>query len=198
MKSACLWFMGLMILLSAGMVQAGTVYYWTDENGVRHFSNTGPPDDVQDVGTKAETRSTLPVEAEPPPVEAEPEQMTGNEPNPDSAGIQGNQSDSSPTFRERVEAAQQERIARQAEDERRRLQAEIEQVEQRSLSRTFTEGMRDARLNPLRQQLALLDANPAEYFRMKQEGAFVTGGRTSSNRDRQGGRTDAMRQNPEQ
>ncbi len=187
MKSACVWFMGLLFLLIAGMVQAGTVYYWTDENGVRHFSNTGPPDDVQEVGTKTETRSTAPVEAE-------PEQITDNEPDPGTPVTQEDQPGSSPTFRERAEAAQQERLARQSEDERRRLQAEIEQVEQRSLSRTFTEGMRDARLNPLRQQLALLDANPAEYFRMKQEGAFVTGGRTSSNRDRQGGRTGAMRQ----
>ena len=198
MKSARVWFMGLIFLLIAGMAQAGTVYYWTDENGVRHFSNTGPPDDAQDVGTKAETRSTAPVEAE-------PEQITNNEPDPgspgtivDQPGSSENQPGSSPTFRERAEAAQQERLARQSEDERRRLQAEIEQVEQRSLSRTFTEGMRDARLNPLRQQLALLDANPAEYFRMKQQGAFVTGGRTSSNRDRQGGRTGAMRQDLEQ
>ncbi|MDJ0668878.1 MAG: DUF4124 domain-containing protein [Desulfobacterales bacterium] len=191
MKSACVWFMGLLFFLIAGMVQAGTVYYWTDENGVRHFSNTGPPDDVQEVGTKAETRSTAPVEAE-------PEQITDNEPDPGTPVTQEDQPGSSPTFRERAEAAQQERLARQSEDERRRLQAEIEQVEQRSLSRTFTEGMRDARLNPLRQQLALLDANPAEYFRMKQEGAFVTGGRTSSNRDRQGGRTGAMRQDMQQ
>jgi hypothetical protein len=191
MKSACVWFMGLLFLLIAGMVQAGTVYYWTDENGVRHFSNTGPPDDAQDVGTQTETRSN-------PVFATEPDPITDNEPNQVSSDTQEVQESSSPTFRERAEAAQQERIARQAEDERRRLQAEIEQVEQRSLSRTFTEGMRDARLNPLRQQLALLNANPAEYFRMKQEGAFVTGGRTSSNRDRQGGRTGAMRQDQEQ
>lgn len=191
MKSACVWFIGLVVLFSAGMVQAGTVYYWTDENGVRHFSNTGPPDDALEVGTETETRSN-------PAVDAAPEPTTGNEQGQVPPDPQQDQESSSPTFRERAEAAQQERLAGQAEDERRRLQAEIEQVEQRSLSRTFTEGMRDARLDPLRRQLALLDSNPAEYFRMKQEGAFTSGGRTSSNRDRQGGRTGDMRQDMQQ
>ncbi len=189
MKSACVWFMGLLFFLIAGMVQAGTVYYWTDENGVRHFSNTGPPQDAQDVGTKAETVTAPDVAAE--PEEAPP---TANEQNQAPPDPQQNQEGSSPTVRDQFEAARQERLARQAEDERRRLQNEIREVEQRGLSRTFTEGMRSARLAPLREQLALLDADPDQYFRMKQEGAFIRGGRTSSNRDRRGGRTGAMRE----
>jgi hypothetical protein len=79
---------------------------------------------------------------------------------------------------------ERERIARQAEDERRRLESEIAQVEQRSLSRTFTEGMRSARLSPLKEQLALLDADPVQYFRMKREGAFAPGKEQSSNRQK--------------
>ncbi len=193
MKAALTWIMGLLVLLSASMVQAGTVYYWTDEKGVRHFSNTGPPQDAQDVGTQAETVSAPAAAAEPeeaPPAANEQDQAP---PTP-----QQNQEGATPTVRDQFEAARQKRLARQAEDERRRLQAEIRQVEQRSLSRTFTEGMRAARVAPLREQLALLDADPDQYFRMKQEGAFMRGGRTSSNRDRRGGRTGAMREQLQQ
>ena len=43
MKSVCALFAALAILLMTGMSHAETVYFWTDENGVRHFSNTGAP-----------------------------------------------------------------------------------------------------------------------------------------------------------
>jgi type IV secretory pathway VirB10-like protein len=188
MKNASLWLIGLTVFLIAGLVQAGTVYYWTDENGVRHFSNTGAPTDAAEVGTTTE-KVTAPApdveEQTEKAVEQEQDEIISNA--PDSGT-------STPTVRERAEQAERERIARQAEDERRRLEAEIGQVEQRSLSSTFTEGMRAARLDPLRQQLALLDADPAQYFRMKRDGAFAPGREQSSNRDRRGGRTGAMRE----
>ena len=193
MKMALTLLMGLLVLLLTGTVQAGTLYYWTDENGVRHFSNTGPPQDARDVGTKAETVTAPAVEADreqAPPNADEQDQTLPTPPQ--------NQGESTPTMRDQFEAARQERLTRQAEDERRRLQNEIREVEQRGLSRTFTEGMRAARLGPLREQLALLDADPDQYFRMKQDGAFMRGGRTSSNRDRRGGRAGAMREQMQQ
>ncbi len=193
MKNPSVWLAALAVLCYAAISSAETVYYWTDENGVRHFSNTGAPDDVEEVGSVAgstsPTESDVPADApegssEPPPTANEPDDTLAGTPDPDEAPL---------TARERAEQTQQDRMARRAENERRRLQDEIAQVEGRSLSRTFTEGMRDNLLAPLKEQLALLDADPARYFRMKQQGAFVTGGRTSSNRDRRGGRTGAMR-----
>ena len=194
MKSVYVVFAALTVLLMTGMTQAETVYYWTDENGVRHFSNTGAPADVDNVGSVAGKVSPPPepeeqAEATEGPIEQESEGQA-DEVLSDAPGTKS----STPTVREQAEQAQRERIARQAEEERRRLQDEISQVEQRSLSRTFTEGMRDARLEPLKEQLALLDSDPVQYFRMKQQGAFIQGGRTSSNRDRRGGRTGAMRE----
>ena len=121
------------------------------------------------------------------------EQAPGDEPGEVPANAPGTAS-SPPTLREQAEQAQRQRVARQAEDERNRLQAEIAQIEGRGLSTTFTEGMRAAQLTPLKEQLALLDSDPVQYFRMKNDGAFSRGGRTSSNRDRRGGRTGAMRE----
>ena len=185
MKLANLWFIGLAVFLITGLVQAGTVYQWTDENGVRHFSNTGAPDDAKGVNTTAEQVSPPNVDA-PTESAVDPKQEAplSNDPN---------QGTPTPTVRERAEQLQRERMTRQTEAERRRLEAEIVQVEQRSLSRTFTEGMRAARLEPLKQQLALLDADPAQYFHMKREGAFAPGKEQSSNRSRSNSRRSGER-----
>ncbi len=185
MKSAFMWLAALIVLFSTGMLNAQNVYEWTDENGVRHFSNTGAPADVDEVGTTAE-------KVAPPAVEEQEAQEAAGEENEVLSNAPPSGS-SSQTVRERAEEAQREQVAKRAEDERQRLQNEISQIEQRGLSRTFTEGMRANQLQPLREQLALLDADPVQYFRMKQSGAFNQAGRTSGNRDRRGGRTGAMR-----
>ena len=188
MKCAFMWLAALAVLLVTGMIHAETVYYWTDENGVRHFSNTGAPAEIDEVGTKAGQVSPPNPQEQVEQVEQEAagqqEEALSEAPTPAS---------SPPSVREQAEQAQRDRVSRRAEEERQRLQDEISQIEQRSLSRTFTEGMRATQLQPLKEQLALLDADPVQYFRMKQGGAFIQGGRTSSNRDRRGGRTGAMR-----
>lgn len=192
MKLANLWFMGLAVLLITGLVQAGTVYQWTDENGVRHFSNTSPPENATRVSITHETISPPAAEAAAEsPVDQEQDEIHSNQSdqlqdeNPSGPSAAGTPT---PTVRERAAQLERERMARQTEAERRRLETEIVQVEERSLSRTFTEGMRAARLEPLKQQLALLDADPAQYFNMKREGAFAPGKEQSSNRSRSNNR----------
>ena len=37
-----------------GLLYAGSVYYWTDDNGVRHYSNTGIPNDVEAADVRPE------------------------------------------------------------------------------------------------------------------------------------------------
>ena len=179
MKNPFVWLAALAVICFASISSAETVYYWTDENGVRHFSNTGAPPDVEDVGAIAgsssppETDASAEAPEAPPPANQEDENLGDT---PDSTESPSN-------VREQFENARREEVARKSEEERRRLQSEIAQIEERGLSRTFTEGMRAARLEPLKEQLALLEADPVQYFRMKQQGAFTQGGRTSSNCD---------------
>ncbi len=186
MKLANLWFAVLAVVLITGLVQAGTVYQWTDENGVRHFSNTGPPDNAARVSVTHETISPPTPEAPAEnTVDQEQDEILSDPSDPNQAASSpppAGTGTGTPTVRERAEQLEGERMARQTEDERRRLETEIVQIEQRSLSRTFTEGMRAARLDPLKQQLALLDTDPAQYFQMKREGAFAPGKEQSSNR----------------
>lgn len=172
MKSAILWLMGLSILVTAGTVYAGTVYQWTDENGVRHFSNTAPPDNVEEVEKTAEKRST-PEAEEQAEQEAlrEQEEIISNAPDPGTS--------STPTLHERDEQRRQERFTKQVDEERKYLENEIARLDKRGMSPSFTQGMKEDTLKPLREQLSLLNADPAAYFRKKEQGGFVRGGRSS-------------------
>lgn len=165
MKRVFLWFAGLAILIAAGMVHAGTVYEWTDENGVRHFSNTGAPPDVGSVETTDEKRV-------PPEAEEEAEQETQQAEEEILSNAPSTNTNAPPTVREQAEQLEQERLDRRVAEERRRLEANIKQIEGRAIGSGFTEGMRTAQLSPLKEQLDLLNSNPEQYFRMKNQGAF--------------------------
>ena len=130
--------------------RTGMIYYWTDENGVRHFTNKGRPEGVDNVGKRQEAVSpeapnNLAIE-EPPA-----EEVTED---------QGRQQ------------AREERMARRIEAERQRLQAEIGKIDNLAIGVSFTQGMKDNRMRPFKEQLALLNEDPQRYFRMKRDGAF--------------------------
>ena len=65
-----------------------------------------------------------------------------------------------------------ERMAARIENERQELLSEIKQIEDLAIGVSFTPGMKAARIAPLKERLALLDADPERYFRMKRQGAF--------------------------
>ena len=54
MKRKWLWCAASLCLIWAGTVYAESVYFWTDEDGVRHYSNTGIPRDVQEAEERPE------------------------------------------------------------------------------------------------------------------------------------------------
>jgi hypothetical protein len=148
-----------------GLLYAGSVYFWTDENGVRHYSNTGIPNDVEAADVRpeevpapqaSESSDISDVDREPPdtpPSEGDTEQT-----DPDAEGEKG----------------MNDRLAARAEKEKQRLESEIKKIKGLSIGKSFTQGMKDARIRPLEEQLALLQADPERYFRMKRQGAFTS------------------------
>jgi hypothetical protein len=149
----------------SGLLYAGSVYYWTDENGVRHYSNTGIPNDVEAADVRpeefpapqaSESSDISDTDREPadtPPAEGDAEQT-----DPDAEG----------------EKRMNDRLAARAEKEQQRLESEIKKIKGLSVGKSFTQGMKDARIRPLQEQLALLQADPERYFRMKRQGAFTS------------------------
>lgn len=160
------------VMVVATPVLADSVYSWTDEDGVRHYSNTGIPPGVQQAEERPEENSSPPA--------IEPGQPSGEEgrgentPGPESVD----------TPEEEAAAAGSEkkmdaRLAARVERERQRLGAEIKRIQGLSIGKSFTPGMKDAMIKPLQEQLALLEADPERYFRMKREGAFNNGANTN-------------------
>ena len=148
-----------------GQLYAGSVYYWTDENGVRHYSNTGIPDGV-------EAADVRPEEA-PSPQAPETSDIsdTDNEP-PDTPPSEDDAEQADPDGE--GETRMDDRLAARAEKEEQRLESEIKKIKDLSIGKSFTQGMKDARIRPLQEQLALLQADPQRYFRMKRQGAFTS------------------------
>jgi len=147
----------------SGLLYAGSVYYWTDENGVRHYSNTGIPNDVEAADVRPEefpapqaSESSDISDTDSGPSEATPSEGDTEQTDPDAEG----------------EKRMNDRLAARAEKEKQRLESEIKKIKGLSIGKSFTQGMKDARIRPLQEQLALLQADPERYFRMKRQGAF--------------------------
>jgi hypothetical protein len=154
-----------------GLLYAGSVYYWTDDNGVRHYSNTGIPNDV-------EAADVRPEEV-PAPQASESSDIpdTDREP-PDTLPSEGDTEQTDPDAE--GEKRMNDRLAARAEKEKQRLESEIKKIKGLSIGKSFTQGMKDARIRPLQEQLALLQAEPERYFRMKRQGAFQSSSPSSS------------------
>jgi Domain of unknown function (DUF4124) len=144
----------------AGLLYAGSVYSWTDENGVRHYSNTGLPNDV-------EAADVRPEEA-PSPQASAPNDISNTDKEPPEANPSEGDADQDAEGEKRMG----DRLAAKAEKEQQRLESEIKKIKSLSIGKSFTQGMKDARIRPLQEQLALLQADPERYFRMKKQGAF--------------------------
>ena len=130
--------------------RTGIIYYWTDDNGVRHFTNKGRPEGVDNVGQRKEAVS------------------------PDPTGdlvIEKSQTKENAEDQNRQQV-REARMERQVEAERQRLQDEIDKIDNLAIGVSFTQGMKDNRMRPFKEQLALLNEDPEKYFQMKRNGAF--------------------------
>ena len=158
----------VLVMMVAGPLFADSVYFWTDENGVRHYSNTGIPSGVQGADERPEEFSPSPS---PEPNDASGNDSTG-EPSPDTwSGDTPEEKEAAADNTKKMD----KRMAARVEQERARLGAEIKRIQNLSIGKSFTPGMKDAMAKPLEEQLALLNADPERYFRMKREGAFDNG-----------------------
>jgi len=154
------WSFLLILLAVAPVLHAGSVYTWTDDNGVRHYSNINVPDNAELVVTSQD--DATPSDANVSELPSEEEQTAAE----DQVEAPPEQSADSATAEEQTD--EDPRIA----EERALLEAEIQRVEGRAISRTYSPGMKRNRLKPLYARLSLLNENPEKYFQMKDQGSF--------------------------
>lgn len=163
-----------MFFLLGNTVVADTIFTWTDADGVKRFSNSQPPEDVENVQTIRE-------------IQADPDGADRNRQEFERMAEQaGREADRH--FEEQAEkkarAAEAERqqqldaLDRKIEVERARLQQEIAAIDGRGLGPNFTTGMKDNLIGQIQEKIDRLENNPDNYFRKQPlpEGDQPSGG----------------------
>ncbi len=142
----------LVLIMTVAPAFAGTIYIWTDKDGVKRFSDR-PPEGVQDYETVAGSKSKS-SEGE---GRREGLEKMLREEEAQQAEDQAKEKEA-----EAIRKAEEERKARDQKtaatrEERERLEQKIEALRKRALSPTFTEGMRQYQIDEIQKQIDSLD-----------------------------------------
>lgn len=153
MRSISLIALVASLLLVGNAASAGTIYTWTDADGVKHYSNEQPPEDNENVQTIEEVQY-------------------------DQAGAERNRQEYNRMVKEASEKAdrhfnEQAREKARKEEERRqqqieakgqriaeqraRLEKEIQTIRNRALGPNFTKGMQDNLVRQLQEKIDQLE-----------------------------------------
>lgn len=136
-----------------------TIYKWTDEQGVLRFSSNPPPGNVQKY-EKIESKASSTEPASPENrrrtdydrmVEhsARDAQQMGQQRKAEAAAREAE-------ARRREQARRKEKVA----SERKRLEQQIKAIENRAISPTYSQGMRKAQIDKLKEQIERLEQDP--------------------------------------
>jgi len=139
-------------LFVATPVLAETIYIWTDENGVKRFSNVQPEgvenyETARSIGSEEDTDDDTRPGLKKMVNDVEKENRAAD------------QSKAAEQAREEREDAAQKQAEQDAknEAERARLQKKIDEINNRALSPTFTQGMRDNQIEEIQKQIDALE-----------------------------------------
>ncbi len=139
------------LLMTAGISLAGTIYIWTDENGVKKFSDQPPPEGVEAYET-VEGEISKPDQGRRPGFERMVRDVERR-----------NQEQNAKAKTEAKSRAEEQKRKQKAEKnapllaERARLKKQIADLQNRGLSSTFTKGMRDNQIKERREQIEALN-----------------------------------------
>jgi hypothetical protein len=136
----------LLVLLLTLPAFGDTIYIWTDKNGVKRFSDQPPAggEEFETVqGEKAETEKDNREGLQQMFQQVEQENREAEQRRAEREAERKAEAE------RRAEAAKQARI----QAERDRLQEQIDALNKRALSPTFTQGMRDNQIKALQEQI---------------------------------------------
>jgi len=139
----------LIVLLLTTPAFGDTIYIWTDKDGVKRFSDQ-PPTDV-------EAFETIQGEA----AGAEDQNREGLQQMFDQVAQENREAEQRRAEKEAERKAKAERRAEEKREakikvQRDRLQQQIDELNKRALSPTFTQGMRDNLINEVQKQIDAL------------------------------------------
>ncbi|KJS32891.1 MAG: hypothetical protein VR64_05015 [Desulfatitalea sp. BRH_c12] len=165
-----LWIKGVLVsalflFLAAASVHAEDIYKWTDTKGVQKFSNKPPPEGTDYEIIKGvspnQAQDVSPDQAQDKGYRESYERMM------EGVERQNRQSDAE-SRQKALERAQEEQHKAETERvtriqaERRRLQQQIDEINQRGLGPYYTEGMRRAQIKEIQEKIDALEAQGSE------------------------------------
>jgi len=163
MKYLPLLVLSVFVLLFITDLNADNIYSWTDENGVRQYSNTAPDKDRKDVEIIKEIPHTQDDEKKSGQATNELDRVLDElEVENRAAEIEREEKD------KKIEAeknkAAQDKLNNKIQTEKERLQNEIRRIEQLASGGTFSLAMKKSKIKEYQEKLDLLERSPEEYF----------------------------------
>lgn len=162
MKAIMALCFSILVFLGTTRLQA-QIYSWTDENGVRRYSNTEPDQTAADVEIQQEVQADSGSEKPTSPDE-------------------GNSIASPPGWNEVFDEQERQKNARQqnyeleqqqaadaelkikVQTEKERLQGEIERIQQLAVGPSLPLSLKNARIKQFQDKLDALEKSPDDYF----------------------------------
>lgn len=161
----CLLILGLcgIVLLFIPDLHADRIYSWTDENGVKRYSNTEPSDNAKDVEIIKEIPHTQDDDKKSEQGESELEQLIDEHEAESSAETIEREEKNKKIEAEKKKVAQ-DKLNKKIRTEKERLQNEIKRIEQLAVGRSFSLAMKKSKLKEYKEKIDLLERSPEEYF----------------------------------
>jgi hypothetical protein len=167
MKATTLLAMAIGLFWAATAV-SGTIYTWTDSDGVQRFSNS-PPAGVEDYQRIDDSQPVRPAGGD-----ADNKRRTSYDTMVERALQETRRKKQERKAQEAARIAKEKRLAqerRQAENkvERARLLKQIEAIKNRAVSPTYPMGMKQGQIDKIQKEIDALDKAPDDAASPKQE-----------------------------
>lgn len=144
---------------------AQRIYKWTDSNGTLHFSNEQPPEGARNLEIIESTSSPDTTETDP----SESENRRAYERMVEKAKAEARELEKERKAGEAAAEAEKQRRAEETRNarvasERAKLQKEIDDIQARGLSQTFSQGMKNNLIRKVQERIDRLESDPDAYF----------------------------------
>lgn len=150
------WVLSFMLI---GTALAGTIYTWTDTDGVKRYSNAQPPEDAENVTTIDEVQSSQDQNDQ---IRQEYDQMV-EEASQEADRHFEEEAAKKAKARQAEQQQKDEKHAQQLEQERQKLQREIASIQNRGLSPTFSAGQKAYLIKQIQDKIDQIDKQLEAY-----------------------------------
>ncbi|MBW2218903.1 MAG: DUF4124 domain-containing protein [Deltaproteobacteria bacterium] len=155
----------IFLCLLAFQVNAGSVYSWKDENGVKQYSNTPPAEGTGDF----EITEEMPHDPRSSDKNQERQRLINElKVRNQAAETERKKEEEEREIAKAEEKAKaQNKISGKVQVEKERLLAEIKKYEQLAVTATFSLALKESIIKQLKDKITLLEQSPETYFKSK-------------------------------